>query len=164
EPPPDPPPAALGFRMPAEWEPHAATWIAWPHEARDWPGKLAPIDWVYGEFVRHLAVGERVRILVHTAAVQTRARALRKPVRGGARCPQARRGEGEGGVFFPHAAGSTLAPRLLPDLRDESGGRGGRHQLAVHRLGEVREPQARRRRERTDRAARSAGAVGTDRR
>src|SRR5205085_7511017 len=38
-------PAALGFRMPAEWEPHAATWLAWPHEPRDWPGKLAPIPW-----------------------------------------------------------------------------------------------------------------------
>jgi agmatine deiminase len=73
---PDPPPAALGFRMPAEWEPHEATWIAWPHEERDWPGKLAPIDWIYGEFVRHIAVGERVRILVHSAAVEKRARAL----------------------------------------------------------------------------------------
>ncbi|HEX4404497.1 MAG TPA: agmatine deiminase family protein, partial [Polyangia bacterium] len=35
-------PAALGFHMPAEWEPHEATWLAWPHEAADWPGKLAP--------------------------------------------------------------------------------------------------------------------------
>ena len=71
---PEPPPAALGFRMPAEWEPHAATWIAWPHEPRDWPGKLPAIDWVYGEVVRHLAVGERVRIVVSTAAVAKRAR------------------------------------------------------------------------------------------
>jgi len=77
---PDPPPAALGFRMPAEWEPHAATWIAWPHEARDWPGKLAAIDWVYGEVVRHLAVGERVRILVSTAAVAKRAREVLRRV------------------------------------------------------------------------------------
>ncbi|HVT09256.1 MAG TPA: agmatine deiminase family protein [Polyangia bacterium] len=69
-------PAALGFRMPAEWEPHAATWLAWPHEPRDWPGKLAPIPWVYGEVVRHLARGERVRILTHDAAVERRARAL----------------------------------------------------------------------------------------
>ncbi len=69
-------PAALGFRMPAEWEPHAATWLAWPHEPRDWPGKLAPIPWVYGEVVRHLAGGERVRILSHDAAVEGRARAL----------------------------------------------------------------------------------------
>jgi agmatine deiminase len=64
--------------MPAEWERHEATWIAWPHEAEDWPGKLPAIDWVYGEVVRHLAVGERVRILVHTAAVEKRARAILK--------------------------------------------------------------------------------------
>jgi agmatine deiminase len=57
-------PAALGYRMPAEWEPHAATWLAWPHERTDWPGKLSTIVWVYGEVVRHLAGGERVRILV----------------------------------------------------------------------------------------------------
>jgi agmatine deiminase len=69
-------PAALGFRMPAEWEPHEATWIAWPHERRDWPGKLAPIPWVYGEFVRHVARGERVRILVGDATTERRAGAL----------------------------------------------------------------------------------------
>src|SRR6266699_1506414 len=51
-------PAALGFSMPAEWEPHAATWIGWPHNASDWPGKLAAIQWVYGEIVRKLAPGE----------------------------------------------------------------------------------------------------------
>lgn len=73
---PDSTPAALGFRMPAEWEPHAATWLAWPHEPRDWPGKLAPIPWVYGEVVRHLVRGERVRILVGDAAVEARARKL----------------------------------------------------------------------------------------
>src|SRR6185369_771122 len=69
-------PAALGFRMPAEWEPHAATWLAWPHERADWPGKLAPIPWVYGEVVRHLTPGERVRILVKDAATEKKARAL----------------------------------------------------------------------------------------
>ena len=47
-------PAALGYRMPAEWEPHAATWIAWPHNRTDWPGKFEPIPWVYAEIVRHL--------------------------------------------------------------------------------------------------------------
>jgi agmatine deiminase len=69
-------PTALGFRMPAEWEPHAATWLSWPHERDDWPGKLAPIPWVYGEVVRHLAPGERVRILVKDAATLRKARAL----------------------------------------------------------------------------------------
>jgi agmatine deiminase len=69
-------PAAMGFRMPAEWEPHEATWLAWPHEAADWPGKLAVIPWVYGEVVRHLARGELVRIVVADAAVEKKARAL----------------------------------------------------------------------------------------
>jgi len=73
---PVPTPAALGYRMPAEWEPHAATWLAWPHERRDWPGKLAAIPWVYGEVVRHLVPGERVRILVGDAAIERSARRL----------------------------------------------------------------------------------------
>jgi agmatine deiminase len=73
-------PAAAGFRMPAEWEPHEATWIAWPHERADWPGKLEPIPWVYGEVVRHLTTGERVRILVHDATVAASARALLRRV------------------------------------------------------------------------------------
>ena len=51
------------FRMPAEWEPHEATWIAWPHHEPDWPGKLEPIPWVYGEIVRVLHTHERVEIL-----------------------------------------------------------------------------------------------------
>ena len=67
-------PAALGYRMPAEWEPHAATWLAWPHERRDWPGKLATIPWVYAEVVRHLVPGERVRILVRDARTERAAR------------------------------------------------------------------------------------------
>ena len=52
------------FRMPAEWEPHHATWLAWPHETTDWPGKFAPIPWVYCEIVRHLSSVEKVRILI----------------------------------------------------------------------------------------------------
>jgi agmatine deiminase len=50
--------------MPAEWEEHAATWIAWPHNEKDWPGKFAPVPWVFAEIVRILAPGERVHILV----------------------------------------------------------------------------------------------------
>src|SRR5206468_3198418 len=69
-------PSALGFRMPGEWEPHAAPWLSWPHAREDWPGKLAPIPWVYGEVVRHLVRGERVRILVKDAATERKARGL----------------------------------------------------------------------------------------
>jgi agmatine deiminase len=61
--------------MPAEWEPHEATWIAWPHHRADWPGKFAAIPWVYTEIVRHLHGKERVRILVNDAAAAARAEA-----------------------------------------------------------------------------------------
>ena len=57
-------PAQLGYRMPAEWEPHEATWIAWPHNRDDWPGKFAPVPWVYTEIVRHLSRVETVCIVV----------------------------------------------------------------------------------------------------
>jgi len=57
-------------RMPAEWQPHEATWIAWPHHEPDWPGKLAPIPWVYAEIVRVLHQCERVEILCHTEEVR----------------------------------------------------------------------------------------------
>jgi agmatine deiminase len=67
-------PAALGFRWPAEWEPHAATWLAWPHNTSDWPGKFAPIPWVYAEIVRALAPGEQVRIVVRSKAQEVMAR------------------------------------------------------------------------------------------
>jgi agmatine deiminase len=73
-------PAELGFAMPAEWAPHAATWIAWPHNATDWPGKFPPIQWVYGELVRHLAGRERVRILVPDAAREAAARRVLRKV------------------------------------------------------------------------------------
>lgn len=59
-------PAALGFSMPAEWEPHEATWLAWPHNPTDWPDKLDTIRWVYGEMVRRIAAGETVRMLVNS--------------------------------------------------------------------------------------------------
>ncbi len=69
-----PTPGQLGFRMPAEWGPHAATWIAWPHKSDDWPGKFGPIPWVYVEIVRHLHLSERVRILVQDKAAERAAR------------------------------------------------------------------------------------------
>jgi len=64
--------------MPAEWERHEATWIAWPHEKSDWPGKFAPIPWLYGEIVRWLARAERVRILVADAAAEQGVRRILK--------------------------------------------------------------------------------------
>ena len=67
-------PAALGFRMPAEWEPHQATWIGWPHNKSDWPGKFAVIPWVYAEIVRKLTRRETVRIIVSSQPHEASAR------------------------------------------------------------------------------------------
>ncbi len=62
--------------MPAEWEPHEATWLCWPQRLSDWPGKFAPIPWVYGEIARKLAPGERVRMLVGSRTREALARRL----------------------------------------------------------------------------------------
>lgn len=62
--------------MPAEWERHAATWIGWPHNQSDWPGKMSVIPWVYGEMARKIASGETVRILVNDKTHETRARKI----------------------------------------------------------------------------------------
>ena len=62
----------LGYRMPAEWEPHEATWLAWPHNPEDWPGKFQSIPWLYAEIVRLLAAHERVHLIVENAATQKR--------------------------------------------------------------------------------------------
>ena len=66
--------------MPAEWEPHAATWLGWPHNKTDWPGKFEPIPWVYGEIIRHLTVGERVRLLVNSEGHKAQATRFLKKV------------------------------------------------------------------------------------
>ncbi|MDP9268401.1 MAG: agmatine deiminase family protein [Acidobacteriota bacterium] len=66
--------SANTLRMPAEWEPHAATWIAWPHKESDWPGKLACIPWIYAEIVRWIAKGERCEILVRDVKQERTAR------------------------------------------------------------------------------------------
>jgi agmatine deiminase len=69
-------PAELGFRMPAEWEPHEATWLAWPHERSDWPGKFTPIQWVYGDIGRKLSQVEKVRILIEDEDLEQKARSV----------------------------------------------------------------------------------------
>jgi len=63
-------------RWPAEWEPHRSTWLAWPHQRRDWPGKFATIPWVYAEIVRHLHQSETVGILITGPAQERRARSV----------------------------------------------------------------------------------------
>jgi agmatine deiminase len=71
-------PQALGFRMPAEWEPHEATWLGWPHELTDWPGKFAPIPWAFAEIIRHLSRVERVYLLVESREAKNRVAATLK--------------------------------------------------------------------------------------
>lgn len=68
-----PTPFALGYRMPAEWEPHAATWLAWPHEPSDWPGKFDAVPWVIAEIARHLQHAERIRLIVRDRGERVRA-------------------------------------------------------------------------------------------
>ena len=62
--------------MPAEWEPHASTWLAWPHYRGDWPGKFEPIPWVYAEIIRHLGRHERIDLIVNSAASEKHARKI----------------------------------------------------------------------------------------
>lgn len=69
-------PSALGYRMPAEWEPHASTWLAWPHFRDDWPGKFEPIPWVYAEIIRNLARHERVDLIVTSERLEKQARSV----------------------------------------------------------------------------------------
>ncbi|HEY4102446.1 MAG TPA: agmatine deiminase family protein [Polyangiaceae bacterium] len=69
-------PHTLGYRMPAEWEPHAATWLAWPHEPTDWPGKFAAIPFVFAEIARALQDGERIRMIVAGAAEEKMAKSV----------------------------------------------------------------------------------------
>jgi agmatine deiminase len=67
---------SIRYRMPAEWEPHAATWLAWPHYKLDWPGKFEPIPWVYAEIIRYLSRNERVELIVKDAAAEKLARKI----------------------------------------------------------------------------------------
>ena len=96
--------------MPAEWEPHAATWIAWPHNRDDWPGKFAPIPWVYTEIVRHLSRVEQVHIVVRGGAMKRRVADQLDAV--GVDLEAVR--------FFKAADRPRLAPRLRPDVRRQA--------------------------------------------
>jgi agmatine deiminase len=71
-------PHSLGYRMPAEWEPHEGTFLGWPHELTDWPGKFAPIPWAFAEIVRHLSRVERVFLLVESREAEARVKMILK--------------------------------------------------------------------------------------
>ncbi len=63
-------------RLPAEWEPHEAVWLGWPHNASDWSPRFGAIPWVFAEMARLLAPSERVMLLVNDAAHEKRARSV----------------------------------------------------------------------------------------
>ncbi len=67
-------PGRSPLRMPAEWERHDATWISWPANRTDWPGKIEPVSWVFGEIARKISQGENVHIIVNSAAHEAKAR------------------------------------------------------------------------------------------
>ena len=71
-----PQPIQMGYSMPAEWEPHEGTWLGWPHNADDWPGKFETIPWVYGEMIRKISVGEKIFLLVRNEADKRFARRI----------------------------------------------------------------------------------------
>lgn len=73
-----PTPADLEYRMPAEWEPHEGTWLGWPHEVTDWPGKFPTIPWAFAEIVRLVSSVERVFLLIENRAAETRVRGILK--------------------------------------------------------------------------------------
>jgi agmatine deiminase len=68
----------MDYQMPAEWTPHEGTFLGWPHEVTDWPGKFAPIPWAFAEIVRHLARVERVYLLVEDRAAESRVKSVLK--------------------------------------------------------------------------------------
>jgi agmatine deiminase len=69
-------PHSLGYRLPAEWDQHECTWLGWPHELTDWPGKFSPVLWAFAEIVRHLSQVERVCLLVENREAEPRVRAV----------------------------------------------------------------------------------------
>jgi agmatine deiminase len=106
-------PAPLGFSMPAEWEPHEATWLGWPQNPTDWPGKISAVQWVYGEIVRKVAPGEKVRVFVNSKTVEDRARRVLQAARADLaqveflRYPTDRGWMRDSGPIFVRRAGKT---------------------------------------------------------
>ena len=129
-------PATLHFRMPAEWEPHEATWLAWPHYRGDWPGRFEPIPWVYTEIIRNLVRHERVELIVNDAASEAHARKLLD--RAGAivrnihfhRWPTNRVWLRDSGCIFTEC--SRGAGALARELREDTQERAGRKDREGH--------------------------------
>ena len=111
------------YRMPAEWEPHAATWLAWPHYKLDWPGKFEPIPWVYAEIIRYLSRNERVELIVKDAVAEKlvrktlqRANALNENIRFH-RWPTDRVWTRDSGCAFVRLCGADTPVRQEPGAK-----------------------------------------------
>jgi agmatine deiminase len=118
---------AVPLRAPAEWEPHHATWLAWPHNKEDWPGKFEPIPWVYAEVVRYLARHERVELIVNDAASETRARKILD--RGNALSDNVRFHRWPSDRVWVRDSGCTFVTPTNPN--GQTGGRAPQHLSAV---------------------------------
>ena len=115
-------PASRGYRMPAEWEPHESTWLAWPHFRGDWPGKFDPIPWVYAEIIRSLTRHEVVDLIINDAEAERRAKkildraaALNENIRFH-RWPSDRVWLRDSGCTFVVGHGSSLGKQVPPSL------------------------------------------------
>src|SRR5579885_723579 len=111
-------PQEMGYRMPAEWEEHEATWLGWPHELTDWPGKFAPIPWAFAEIVRLLSQVERVFLMVES----------RGRKEGAGDSAESGCEAGIGGIFRC-ADRPRMDAGFRADLREERGGRSGVQQF-----------------------------------
>ncbi len=122
-------PAEAGFSMPAEWEPHEATWVAWPQNEADFPGKLDAVRWAFADWIAKLARGERVRLVDGQRPGGT----------DGAELPGTRRRGPAAGGFPPPSARPRLDARLRTGVRDTArAGAAARHRAsAFQRLGQV---------------------------
>ena len=121
--------------MPAEWAPHAATWIAWPHNAEDWPGKFQPIPWVYAEIVRHLSQRRR---RPHPRQRRRRRKPRHRP---SSAAPEPTSPASTSTTGRPTASGSATP---APSSSKNPARRPRPHQLEVQRLGQVRQLAPRR--------------------
>jgi agmatine deiminase len=127
------------YRMPAEWEPHAATWLAWPHYREDWPDKFEPIPWVFAEIIRCLSRHEQVELIVNDAASEKlarktlkRAHALNKNVRFHRWATNRVWTRDSGCAFvFPCAAGSPV-PEPTPGPKARSSRRAAPERALAH--------------------------------
>ena len=84
-------PAELGYRMPAEWQPHRGTWLSWPHKEASWPGRFGPVPGIFARMVAELAEGEEVHLNVAGPPMEEDVRSL-----------LADEGVGTANVFFHH--------------------------------------------------------------